>query len=160
MERMFAPWRSQYVSGTLKTEGCVMCNAVSAAEGGEGLVVHASPLSIVVMNLYPYNTGHVMVAPRRHLARLAAATDEEASDLMRLVRLSETVLEEAYRPEGLNVGLNLGRVAGAGVADHIHFHVLPRWGGDTNFMTVVAETRVVSEDPVHTAARLRPLFAR
>jgi ATP adenylyltransferase len=123
-------------------------------------VVHTGELNFVVMNLFPYNGGHVMVAPRRHVGSLAAATLEELSEMMALARRLEEVLREVYRPDGINVGMNLGRPAGAGVADHIHMHVVPRWTGDTNFMTVVAGTRVIPEEPEQACLRLRPYFAR
>jgi ATP adenylyltransferase len=112
------------------------------------------------MNLYPYNAGHLMIAPRRHVGSLGAATPEELSEMMALARRAEGVLGEVYKPDGMNVGLNLGKAAGAGVADHIHLHVVPRWAGDTNFMTVTGEVRVIPEDPFLASARLRPLFQR
>jgi ATP adenylyltransferase len=112
------------------------------------------------MNLYPYNAGHVMVATRRHVGSLGDATAEELAEMMSLARRLEGVLEEVYRPDGVNIGMNLGRSAGAGVLGHIHLHVVPRWNGDTNFMTVVGETRVIPEDPVEGCRRLRPHFAR
>jgi ATP adenylyltransferase len=137
----------------------VLCRALEAGEG-EGLVVHVADHSFIVMNLYPYNAGHVMVAPRRHLGTLAAATAEELAEMMALAQRLEGVLGQAYRPDGLNVGMNLGRPAGAGVADHIHLHLVPRWIGDTNFMTVAGETRVISEDPREACRRLRAYFVR
>lgn len=139
--------------------GCVLCAAHADRQDPKSLVVHCGALNFVVMNLYPYNSGHVMVAPLRHVARLAEATAEELAEMMALARRLEAILQEAYRPDGLNVGMNLGRPAGAGVAHHIHLHVVPRWSGDTNFMTVLGETRVIPEDPVEAAARLRGLFA-
>ena len=107
------------------------------------------------MNLYPYNAGHVMIAPRRHLGSLAEATPEELSEMMALARRLESVMAEVYGPDGINLGLNLGKAAGAGVADHIHMHMVPRWVGDTNFMTTVGGTRVIPEDPVDARARLK-----
>jgi ATP adenylyltransferase len=121
-------------------------------------VVHLGAQSFIVMNLFPYNGGHVMVAPRRHVGSLQAATAEELSDMMALARKLEGVMGEVYHPDGLNLGLNLGRSAGAGVADHIHLHVVPRWNGDTNFMTVTGDVRVISEDPRKACARLKPYF--
>jgi len=112
------------------------------------------------MNLYPYNGGHVMVAPLRHVGTLGDASVEELAEMMALARRLEAALGETYHPDGFNVGMNLGRPAGAGIADHIHLHVVPRWNGDTNFMTVVSETRVMSEEPTAACARLRPFFER
>ena len=122
--------------------------------------MHVAALSFVVMNLYPYNSGHVMVAPRRHVGRLADATPEELAEIMALTRRLESVLGEVYRPDGMNIGMNLGRAAGAGVPDHIHLHVVPRWNGDTNYMTVAGQTRVIPDDPAQAAARLRERFSR
>ena len=143
-----------------KTPGCVLCRAVSGEAGADRLVVHRTELSFVVMNLFPYNGGHVMVAPRRHVGSLGEASLEELAELMALARRLEAVFREVYRPDGINVGMNLGRSAGAGVADHIHLHLVPRWIGDTNFMTVVSGTRVIPEEPEQACLRLRPYFAR
>ena len=137
---------------------CVLCRCVEQRSEKDSLVVHVAPLSFIVMNLYPYNAGHVMVAPRRHVGKLAEAMPDELAEMMALTRRLEAVMAEVYRPDGLNVGMNLGRAAGAGVPDHIHLHVVPRWTGDTNFMTAVGETRVIPEDPVEAAARLRVHF--
>jgi len=160
MERMVAPWRLAYVSSAIREPGCVLCRALETAKAEASLVVHVAPSSFVVVNLYPYNAGHLMVAPHRHVGRLADATSDELAEMMSLARRLESVLEDVYHPDGVNLGMNLGRSAGAGVADHIHLHVVPRWTGDTNFMTVVGETRVIPEDPVAACARLRPYFSR
>ena len=138
---------------------CVLCRALESAGEKDSLLVHAAALSFVVMNLYPYNSGHVMVAPRRHVGNLAGATPDELAEMMDLARRLEAVMGEVYRPDGLNLGMNLGRAAGAGVPDHLHLHVVPRWNGDTNYMTVAGQTRVIPEDPVEAAARLRAAFA-
>jgi ATP adenylyltransferase len=159
MDVVRSPWRSAYVTRSSNDEGCVFCRAVANASAPDSLVVHEGDLSFVVMNLYPYNAGHVMVVPRRHLGSLQEATADELADLMRLATRLERVLAEVYRPDGINVGMNLGRPAGAGILGHIHLHVVPRWTGDTNFMTVVGETRVIPEDPVEACRRLRPHFA-
>ena len=143
-----------------RTPGCVLCRARDGEGGADRLIVHTAEWNFVVMNLFPYTGGHVMVAPKRHLGSLAEATAEELSEMMALARRLEGVFREAYAPDGINLGMNLGRSAGAGVADHIHLHVVPRWTGDTNFMTVVAGTRVIPEDPEQACRRLRPYFAR
>ena len=139
-------------------DGCVLCRALELCAAPDNLVVHVAPLAFVVMNLFPYNSGHVMVAPRRHVGRLADATPEELAEIMALTRRLEAVMAEVYRPDGLNIGMNLGRAAGAGVPDHIHLHVVPRWNGDTNYMTVAGGTRVIPEDPLQAAERLRAAF--
>lgn len=143
-----------------KVPGCVLCRALEGAQAADSLVVHLASHCFVVMNLYPYTSGHVMVAPRRHIGRLAEARPEELHELVELAQRLERTLSEAYSPDGLNVGMNLGRAAGAGVADHIHLHVVPRWVGDTNFISVLGETRVIPEDPVEAGRRLRRLLDR
>jgi len=163
MKRIWAPWREEYVTGAGKNGAkrtCVLCRGLKDAGRAGSLVVHVAPLSFVMMNRFPYNAGHVMVAPRRHVGTLAAATNEELSELMLLARRLEEVMAAVYKPDGINLGMNLGKSAGAGVADHIHLHAVPRWTGDTNFMTVVGETRVIPEDPAKACARLRSQFER
>lgn len=159
MDRLFSPWRHPYVTRAADSTGCVFCDAL-ASEAGHSLVVHEEHRAFVILNLYPYNNGHLMVAPRRHVAALADLTADERSELMSLAALAERALTEAYRPQGINVGLNLGHAAGAGIADHLHMHLVPRWVGDTSFMSVVGEVRVLPEELPQTAARLRPIFAR
>lgn len=139
--------------------GCLFCRALAEAGDERSLVVHVAELCFVVVNLYPYGSGHVMVAPKRHVGSLADADVGELTEIMSLAQRLEGILREAYRFEGLNLGMNLGRSSGAGVVDHIHLHMVPRWTGDTNFMTVVGGTRIVPEDPWEAAARLRVLFA-
>lgn len=148
------------MTGTGRSHSCVFCDAIGAAGGEASLLVHRGTACFVILNLFPYNNGHLMVVPNRHVASLAAATPDELTELMRLTQLAERALTEAYAPQGLNVGLNLGRAAGAGIVDHLHVHVVPRWSGDTNFMTVAGETRVLPEAIEETAERLRPVFAR
>jgi ATP adenylyltransferase len=160
MDVMRSPWRSAYVTQGVAQPGCVLCRALEGASGEGSLVVHQGQANFIVTNLYPYNAGHVMVAPRRHVGSLTEATADELSEMMSLARRLEGVLGEVYRPDGVNIGMNLGRSAGAGVLGHIHLHVVPRWSGDTNFMTAVGDTRVIPEDPVEASRRLRPYFAR
>jgi len=147
------------VTSTGDARGCVFCEAQSGANAAP-LVVHRGCLAFVILNLFPYNSGHLMVVPNRHIAALAAATHDERCELMDLTRVAEQALTEVYTPHGLNVGMNLGRSAGAGIVDHMHVHVVPRWNGDTNFMTVVGEVRVLPEELAQTASRLRPAFER
>jgi len=160
VDRLFAPWRGAYVTGeaAVASEGCVMCRAGSGDPSSAALVIHRSGLNVVLMNLFPYSSGHTMVAPLRHVGSLDAASEAELADMMSLARRLERVLGVLYRPDGINLGMNLGRAAGAGIADHIHLHAVPRWVGDTNFMTVVGETRVVPEDPRVAAEKLRDHF--
>lgn len=162
MDRLWSPWRLAYVTGTAapSPSGCIFCDAAAAADSSDSLVLVRGRDAYVILNLYPYNNGHLMVVPNRHIGSLAAATPEELSALMRLTRDAEIALGEAYQPQGLNVGINLGRAAGAGILDHVHIHLVPRWTGDTNFMSAVGETRVLPEALAQTAARLRPVFER
>jgi ATP adenylyltransferase len=160
LQVLWAPWRKAYVTGKAEPGVCVLCRALEQADAPDSLVVHVAAASFVVMNLYPYSSGHVMIAPRRHVGRLADATPDELAEVMALARRLESVFASVYRPDGLNVGMNLGRAAGAGVPDHIHLHVVPRWYGDTNYMTVAGDTRVIPEDPVQAAAKLREAFGR
>ena len=160
MERLYASWRHAYVTRKGDHTGaCVFCEAQRSAEGGS-LIVHDGATAFVILNLFPYNSGHLLVVPRRHVASLAALTRHEITETAELTQACERVLTEVYEPQGINVGMNLGRPAGAGVADHLHVHLVPRWTGDTNFMTVVGGVRVLPEEIVQTAARVRPAFAR
>ena len=161
-DRLWTPWRLAYVSGG-ESAGCVFCAALQEAENdadAASLVVFRGATCFVILNLFPYNNGHLMVVPNRHVASLAETSAEERSELMELTRVAEAALAEAYQPHGLNMGINLGKPAGAGVLGHLHMHVVPRWNGDTNFMTVVGQTRVLPEELPDTAAKLRPIFAR
>lgn len=158
MKQLWAPWRLEYIRAE-KSAGCIFCDAVARADAEDSLVVARSPRAFVILNLFPYNSGHVMVVPARHVARLADLDDEELLDLTRLLDRTVRVLEQVLRPEGFNVGLNLGRAAGAGVDDHLHVHVVPRWVGDTNFMPVLGETKVLPEHLRTTRVRLTEGFA-
>ena len=163
MERLWSPWRLPYVTGTGSVDGCIFCDArgsVSPQSSRDDLVLFRGRVCYVILNLYPYNNGHLMVVPNRHVATLAAATADELAELIRLTRHSEMALNDAYNPQGINVGLNLGRPAGAGIVDHLHVHLVPRWTGDTNFMSVVGNVRVLPEELSETATRLRPIFER
>ena len=138
---------------------CIFCDAL-AEIADHNLVVHRGQTAYVILNKYPYNNGHLMVVFNRHIARLADAAPDELNEVMALTRVSELVLAEAYNPHGFNTGLNIGKSGGAGVLDHLHVHIVPRWNGDTNFMTVTGETRVLPEELFQTAARLKPIFLR
>ena len=159
MDRLWAPWRLSYVTAaSAPTTECVFCDAQSGRQAD--LVLFRGQHCYVILNLYPYNNGHLMVVPNRHLSTLEALRPDEQAEMMRLVRLSEMALNEAYHPHGINVGINLGKAAGAGIENHLHVHFVPRWSGDTNFMTAVGETRVLPEDLGATVSRLRPIFDR
>lgn len=137
---------------------CIFCD--TSQPGRDDLILARGRLSYVILNLYPYNNGHLMVVPARHVASLAQTTAAERDEIMALTRHAEMALTEAYSPQGINVGINLGRAAGAGVVDHLHVHLVPRWNGDTNFMSVVGEVRVLPEDLATTRKRLQPIFDR
>jgi ATP adenylyltransferase len=159
MERLWSPWRLAYVTGANdQPAGCIFCD--TAAPGRDDLILFRGRTCYVVLNLYPYNNGHLMVVPNRHVASLQTTTAEERDELISLTRHAEMALTEAYKPHGINGGLNLGRPAGAGVLDHLHVHMVPRWNGDTNFMTVIADTRVLPEDLKESRKRLQPIFER
>jgi len=148
LDRLWAGWRSPYVSdtdGDPNTEGCVVCSLVDAPDDAEALVLERTTETITVMNLYPYGSGHLMVAPVRHAAAFDDLDDDENVAVARAQVRAIRAIRAAYEPDGVNVGANLGRAAGAGVPGHLHVHVLPRWTGDTNFMTAVAEVRVLPE---------------
>lgn len=157
MDRIWAPWRMEYINDT-KPQGCFFCLAGKNETDRENLVLHRTSQSIVMLNRYPYTSGHLMVAPIRHTAELDSLSDGEMLDLFRAVRLCRNVLQKVASPQGYNIGMNMGRAAGAGVEDHLHIHIVPRWNGDTNFMTVVADLRVIPEGLLNTYDRLHPLF--
>ncbi|MBI2828177.1 MAG: HIT domain-containing protein [Acidobacteria bacterium] len=158
MDRLWSPWRLEYVTGGGQQAGCIFCEATRPPES-EPLVIFEGSTCYVILNLYPYNNGHLMVVPYRHVATLGELTSDEMNEIGRLTQRCEIALTEAFRPHGFNVGINLGTAAGAGVLDHVHVHVVPRWSGDTNFMTVVGDMRVLPEDLGASAARLKPIFA-
>lgn len=145
------------MTDTTPKAGCVFCDATRSPEQ-QALIVFRGPLAYVILNKYPYNNGHLMVVPHRHTSTFATLDVPELNELMLLTQRAEIVLRQAYRLEGINVGVNLGKPAGAGIEEHLHIHLVPRWAGDTNFMTVVGETRVLPETLEASAARLRPLF--
>ena len=154
MKTLWAPWRMEYVCGEKEKE-CIFCLGLS--DQGR-LVLYKGNLSMVMMNRYPYINGHMLVAPKRHAASLEDLTRDEMGDLLKTIRDSIGILKKAMKPDGFNVGLNLGAVAGAGVEEHLHFHIVPRWQGDTNAMTVFGEVRVIPEHLEATYEKLRPHF--
>jgi len=159
MDRLWTPWRLAYVTeASTPASTCIFCAALADLDG-EPLLVHRGARSFVILNKFPYNNGHLMIVPHRHVGRLADLDADEVTELMRLTQHAERVLAGVYAPHGFNMGLNLGTPAGAGIADHLHMHVVPRWHGDTNFMSVVGKTRVLPEELPATALRLREAFA-
>lgn len=145
MDYLWTPWRYAYVSGTTKSVGCVFCEAPKEKDDRSAKIVHRGQHCFVILNTYPYTPGHVMVVPYEHLDELQKLPKGSANEMMALSQRMETVLRELYRPDGINLGMNIGKAAGAGIAGHIHMHVLPRWVADANFVSVVGETRVLPE---------------
>ena len=163
MERLWSPWRHAYIAASgadmSRAESCIFCDAVSdPANDEKNFVLHRGNHTFVILNLYPYISGHLMIAPYAHVGELDAAAKEATDEMMDLAKRCQTTLREVYRPDGFNLGMNLGRAAGAGIAGHIHMHLMPRWSGDTNFMTSVADTRVLPEDLPTTYHKLREKF--
>ncbi len=157
-DALWAPWRMEYIlKDSEKKEGCVFCEALAGPPNKRVLVVQ--PHAFVVLNKYPFTAGHLLVLPRRHVGDFSELVEEEATALFALVRASVARLRAAVSPQGLNVGFNLGKAAGAGIAEHLHAHVVPRWNGDTNFMPVLADVRVMPEHLDQTFDRLAPSFA-
>jgi ATP adenylyltransferase len=159
MDRLWAPWRMAYIAGALKKkrtrrEPCLFCKVVEGRPRVGNLVLAVTPRALVMLNLYPYNVGHVMVAPRAHKGSLADLTAEESVEITNWLGRVEKALRREYRPQGFNVGMNLGRTAGAGVLGHLHWHIVPRWNGDTNYMPVLGETKVLPESLDRTYRRL------
>jgi len=155
MDQLWTPWRYTYIKDAAKKEGCVFCDALALGDDARALIVHRAQQNFVILNRFPYTNGHVMIVPYDHVADLAHCDPATLAEMMALSRRMEIVLGEVYRPEGMNLGMNLGRCAGAGVVGHLHLHVVPRWTGDTNFMAVTAETRIHPEELAVTFQKLR-----
>ena len=155
MDHIWSPWRMNYISRKDKPKGCIFCDACLCGDGEENLIVRRGKLAFVILNRYPYTSGHIMVVPFAHLPSLVSLDPPTMAEIMHLINQSLRTIENLYSPHGFNVGANIGPMAGAGVADHVHFHVVPRWGGDTNFMTTVGETRVLPEELNQTYQRLK-----
>jgi ATP adenylyltransferase len=151
---LWAPWRLEYIQQADEQEGCIFCLAAAAGDDEAALVVHRGERAFVLLNKFPYSSGHLMVAPFRHVGEFGDLTDEEALEIHRLAERGIAALAETYAPQGYNLGWNLGRIAGAGVLDHVHQHVVPRWAGDTNFMPVLADVKVLPEHLQATRAKL------
>lgn len=158
MDHLFTPWRYAYISTAEKSEGCVFCHALKQNDDLTTRIVHRGRLCFIILNTFPYTSGHVMVVPYEHTDELRKLPPDAAQEMMELTQRLEGVLREVYHPDGINLGMNIGKAAGAGVAGHIHMHVLPRWVADANFMSVIGETRVVPEALEDTYKRLKAHF--
>jgi ATP adenylyltransferase len=160
MERLYTPWRLAYVTQASRTmPACIFCAALNTRDREE-LVIHRGGQAFVILNKFPYNNGHLMVVPNRHIGRLADLTAEELAEMMAFAQACETALTGIYQPHGFNMGVNIGKPAGAGVLDHLHLHIVPRWNGDTSFMSVFGDTRVLPEELATTAERVRQALAQ
>ena len=158
MDHLWSPWRYKYIQGATHTAECIFCQKASEDRDPQNLIVHRGVHTFVILNLFPYTTGHLMVAPYRHVGMLDATPDETVAEMMLLAKTAQRHLGSIYKPHGFNIGMNLGESAGAGIAGHIHLHVLPRWTGDANFMSTVGETRVMPEELPETYRKLREAF--
>ncbi len=157
MDYLWTPWRYAFVSTAEKLEGCIFCELPKRTDA-EARIVHRGQHCFIVLNAYPYTSGHVMIVPYQHLDQLRNLSPEASQEMMTLCQRTESILRESYHPDGVNLGMNIGKAAGAGIAGHIHMHALPRWLADANFMTVVGETRVLPESLDQTWARLHAAF--
>ena len=156
-DQLWAPWRLKYIETAEQAQGCIFCEfpAQGAEKDAANLIVHRSEHAFLILNAFPYSNGHVMVVPFRHTARMEDYSDAELLDVMHLTRLSVRLLTETFHPHGFNLGVNMGRVAGAGIPDHLHWHIVPRWNGDVNFMPVLADVRVIPESLEVVYTRLK-----
>ncbi len=159
MDRLWAPWRMQYIQNVdNKNEGCIFCTKPAETDDRKNLILYRGTNCFIMMNLFPYNNGHLMIVPYQHTSDILSLEPESASELWSLVCLSKKALSRSFNPEGFNIGMNLGRVSGAGIDQHIHMHIVPRWNGDSNFMPVIAETKVISQAITDTYDALKPHF--
>jgi ATP adenylyltransferase len=158
MDHLFTPWRYAYVTAADQAPGCLFCNRLQEQDDARSLIVHRAAHCFVVLNAFPYTSGHVMIVPYQHIAELLKLPAPAATEMMALTQKLEGILRELYHPDGINLGMNLGKAAGAGVAGHIHMHILPRWIADANFMSVIGETRVNPEALETTYGRIREKF--
>jgi ATP adenylyltransferase len=158
LDRLWNPWRYQYVTKENQPQGCIFCDLPKEQNDEATLIIHRARFNYVILNRYPYTTGHLMVVPFQHTDSLQGIDDAAAQEMFDLVRVADQKLREVYRPKGMNLGMNLGEAAGAGIAEHIHMHVLPRWIGDANFLTVIGETRILPEELSETYRKLKAVF--
>lgn len=160
MDYLWTPWRYHYVSQAGPQQVCIFCEALKRNQDSESLILLRGRRNFILLNRYPYTTGHVMIAPYEHLGELDRLAPESLAEMLQLCQRVQRALNAEYKPDGYNLGMNLGKIAGAGVAGHLHMHLLPRWAGDTSFMTTVAETRLEPEDLATTYAKLKPYFEK
>lgn len=159
MEKLWAPWRMEYINGG-SSGGCVLCAGEDSSQDRKRLILFRGEFNFIIMNKFPYTNGHLMVSPYRHTSSLEDLSDEEALEMHKLIVFSRSVLLECMCPQGFNIGMNLGQIAGAGISDHLHMHIVPRWVGDTNFMPVFADVRVIPQHLEATYEKLSHCFAR
>jgi len=160
METLWAPWRMSYILGEEKKEGCIFCPGEDRSRDKDRLILYVDEYVMVMMNKFPYVNGHLLVAPFRHVKDFEGLDDKEILNLTKMVKNTIAILRKLMNPDGFNIGINLGKVAGAGVEEHLHYHIVPRWYGDTNFMTVLADVRVIPEHIKQTYEKLYPLFQK
>lgn len=160
MEKLWAPWRMTYIKKAKEEKGCLFCKKLEEGRDEENYILHRSKLAFVILNIFPYNSGHLMVVPIRHVGEVEELKVGESKEMMALLQRSIIALKRAYKPEGLNIGMNLGRTAGAGVLHHLHIHVVPRWNGDTNFMPILAESKIISQSLRETFTTLRKVMKK
>lgn len=158
MDHLWTPWRYQYIKSADDQPGCIFCQALESGNDEETLILHRAQRNFVVLNRYPYTNGHLMIAPLAHGGELEKVPAETLAEMMQLAQQAQKAMKEVYEPDGFNLGMNLGRAAGAGVVGHVHLHVLPRWVGDTPFITTTAETRTLPEELSTTFKNLKPFF--
>jgi len=164
MEKLWSPWRSQYIESfkdSADKKSCIFCSAVTLNKNDQdNLLIETGKLSFIVLNLYPYNNGHMMIVPKRHTGDFSSLTEEEKSEIFNYLQMSEKALKIIMQPDGFNIGVNLGKSSGAGIDEHIHFHIVPRWNGDTNFMPVLGEVKVISQELLATKNNLISAFSK
>jgi len=158
MKILWAPWRMKYIRSCSKDSECFLCRALSEDKDEENLILLRGEKSFIIMNRYPYNNGHLMIAPKRHVGDLLQLNDGELIEMIKMIKLAVKALKSEYNPDGFNIGLNLGRAAGAGLEDHLHMHIIPRWVGDTNFMPLISETKTIPELLTESYSRLKKYF--
>jgi ATP adenylyltransferase len=158
MDHIWSPWRYKYIAAVDQKPGCVFCNVIAQNRDAENFIIHRATLNFIILNLFPYTSGHLMIVPYQHLASLSSVDEPTTTEMIEMAKRAQSALESEYHPDGFNIGMNLGRAAGAGVADHLHLHVVPRWSGDANFVSIVGETRVLPEALATTYEKLVRYF--
>jgi ATP adenylyltransferase len=157
-KNIYAPWRFKYVTSHSSTKGCILCQARDSGKDKDSYILHRGKFCFIILNLFPYNNGHIMVVPNSHVKHLNHLKKEQLIELITLATQCESVLEKVYQPQGFNLGMNIGKCSGAGIDDHIHLHIIPRWDADTSFITAIGQTRIIPEDIKTTFKKLQSLF--